>query len=57
MYQTLIILMRITALGQKSTHRDHDHQVLLGIPTSLARCVGTMQVIHSGILFGAANLA
>lgn len=54
--KALIMLMRITALGQKLTHRDHNHQVLLSIPTSLARCMGTMQVIHSGIFFGATNL-
>lgn len=48
--------MRITALGQNSAHTDHDHMVLLGISKSLARCVGTIQIIHTVILFGATNL-
>lgn len=51
------MLTRIIALGQKLTHRDHDHQMLLGIPKSLIRCGATIQVIHSGILLGGTNLA
>lgn len=52
--------MRITALGQKPTPKDHNHQVLLGIPREcLAKWVGITQVIQgaTGILFGERNPA
>lgn len=52
--------MRITDLGIKPTPKDHNHQVLLGIPTEcLAKGVGITQVIQgaTGILFGVTNLA
>lgn len=43
--------MRITSLGQNSAHKDHNHMVLLGISTSLARCVGNIQIIHTDPLW------
>lgn len=43
--------MRITSLGQNSAHKDHNHMALLGISTSLARCVGNIQIIHTDPLW------
>lgn len=51
-------LMRIRVLGQKSTHIDHNHQVLLGIATSLVRCMGTTLVNQAtNLVIQATNLA
>lgn len=60
MYLTLTTPMRITALGQKPSPKDHYHQVLLGILAEcLAKLVGITQVIQgaTGILFGVIKLA